>query len=419
MSAIDLRYGNSTIVFEYDEGSFGLIDSVELPNTLSDAEIGARLDEPIGSPGIDEIINPGQSVLIVVPDATREVGCGQVVNLIVRRLIAGGVNAFDIRLIFATGIHRKVTEAEKAAIVTPFIAQRIKMLDHDARDLMQFAVLGQTASGIPVELNRALIEHDHVILVGGVSFHYFAGFTGGRKLICPGLASTRTIAGTHKLAFDPDRLVRRDGVGLARLDGNPVHEAFVEAASAALPSFAVTTVVNEQGDIVDLYCGDWIRSHRAACDNFAKHHSVSIDDKRDLVIVSCGGYPHDVNLIQAHKALDAASQACRSGGMIILLAECRDGLGHADMPRWFEAGDSHDMAVKLSEKYQVNGQTAWSIVKKCEEFEVILVSSLVPELVKTLRMVPAATLQEAIEKAARWSNGYILSNGARTFIEVA
>jgi len=179
MSAIDLRYGNSTIVFEYDEGSFGLIDSVELPNTLSDAEIGARLDEPIGSPGIDEIINPGQSVLIVVPDATRDVGCGQVVNLIVRRLIAGGVNAFDIRLIFATGIHRKVTEAEKAAIVTPFIAQRIKMLDHDARDLMQFAVLGQTASGIPVELNRALIEHDHVILVGGVSFHYFAGFTGG------------------------------------------------------------------------------------------------------------------------------------------------------------------------------------------------------------------------------------------------
>ena len=106
-------------------------------------------------------------------------GRGQIVNLVVRRLIANGTAAHEIRIIFATGIHRKVTEAEKAAILTPFIAQRIKTLDHDPRDLMQLVTLGSTSGGIPIELNRALVDHDHVVLVGGVSFHYFAGFTGG------------------------------------------------------------------------------------------------------------------------------------------------------------------------------------------------------------------------------------------------
>ena len=229
MSKIDLKYGRGTIALDIDESRFSVLSREAAALPLSDAEIGERLDSPSGSPGIGELIQPGQTVLIVVPDATREVGCGQVVNLLVRRLIAEGVNAFDIRLIFATGIHRKTTEAEKAAIVTPFIAQRIKMLDHDPRDLMRLTRLGETAGGIPIELDRALVEHDHVILIGGVSFHYFAGFTGGRKLICPGLASTRTITGTHKLAFDTDRMDRRQGVGPARLDGNPDAAVFRSA----------------------------------------------------------------------------------------------------------------------------------------------------------------------------------------------
>src|SRR4029079_4819086 len=129
----------------------------------------------------------------------------------------------------ATGIHRRVTENEKSSILTPFIAQRIKTLDHDLSDLMQIVRLGETSGGIPVELNRALTEHDHVVLVGGVSFHYFAGFTGGRKLVCPGLASSKTVSATHKLAFDCEKENRRDGVGPGLLDGNAVHEAFMEA----------------------------------------------------------------------------------------------------------------------------------------------------------------------------------------------
>src|ERR1051325_9817917 len=231
MPVIDLKYGRTPIPFEYDAQRFELLGADNEKPSLSDADLGHKLDAPIDSAPLDEIIEPGQTVLIVVPDATRQTGCGQVVNLVVRRLIANGTAAHDIRIIFATGIHRKVTDAEKAAILTPFIAQRIKTLDHDPRDLAGLVRVGETSGGIPVELNRAVLDHDHVILVGGVTFHYFAGFTGGRKLICPGLASSRTISETQKLAFDCDRKTRRDGVDTGVLDGNVVNEAFMEAVT--------------------------------------------------------------------------------------------------------------------------------------------------------------------------------------------
>ena len=229
MAKIDLKYGRSFIPFEYDEDRFEVLGSALERPPLSDAGIGEKLDDPIDSPPLEEIVNPGESVLIVVPDATRQTAAGQIVNLVVRRLIANGTTPFKISIIFATGIHRKVTDAEKTAILTPFIAQRIRTLDHGPRDLTQIVRLGETSGGVPIELNRALLEHDHVVLVGGVSFHYFAGFTGGRKLICPGLASAKTVSGTHKLAFNCETRSRRDGVDTGLLDGNAVHEAFVEA----------------------------------------------------------------------------------------------------------------------------------------------------------------------------------------------
>lgn len=416
MPVIDLRWGIRDIPFTYDEDRFEVLGSAETRPPLSDAEIGERLDAPIGTPAIEEIVADGDSVLIVVPDATREVGAGQVVNLVVRRLIASGINPFDIRIIFATGIHRGVTDEEKQKILTPFVAQRIKTLDHAPRDLMQIVRLGETESGLSIELNRALVEHDHVILIGGVSFHYFAGFTGGRKLICPGLASSRTVAATHKLAFDCDGLDRRDGVGSGRLEGNPVHEAFVEVAGKANVSFCVTTEVNEAGEIVDLHCGDLIDSHRAACDEFAARHSVEIAEKRDIVIVSCGGYPHDINLIQAHKALDAAAAACNDGGMIILLAECSEGLGRADFLNWFDAENSDALARRLCESYQVNGQTAWSLLRKSERFDVRIVTTLPAEATEKMRMVSMQSLDRTMKKTAKEKAGYILPFGAKTLI---
>src|SRR5215204_6372236 len=160
MPQIQLRYGRTCIPFDFDPESFDVLaPSAELL-PLSDVEMGERLDSPIGSPRIEEIVKPGESVLIVVPDATREVGAGRIVNLLVRRLIANGTAPYDVRVIIATGIHRLATQAEKDEILTPFITQRIKVLDHHARDIARLVRLGEAAGGIPVELNKALVEHD-------------------------------------------------------------------------------------------------------------------------------------------------------------------------------------------------------------------------------------------------------------------
>ncbi|MGE3467226.1 MAG: nickel-dependent lactate racemase [Pyrinomonadaceae bacterium] len=413
MATIDLKYGRSVIEFEYDDAAVSVLGSAAEGAPLTDAGLGEKLDRPIDSPSLEEIVSANESVLITVPDATRRTACGQVVNLVVRRLIASGIAAHDIRIIFASGIHRKVTEEEKAAILTPFIAQRIKTLDHDPRDLMQIIRLGETEDGIPIELNRALVEHDHVIIVGGASFHYFAGFTGGRKLICPGLASTRTISETHKRAFDCETQSRRTGVDTGKLDGNAVHEAFVQVVEKIEPAFAISTIVNDAGEAVDLFCGDWQTSHRAACDSFAATHTIQIQEKRDLVVVSGGGYPHDINMIQAHKALDAAARACSDGGTIVMLAECIDGTGRDDFLRWFEAENSDMLAERLCEKYQVNGQTAWSLLKKAERFDVRIVTGMAPETAGRMRLnkISAAAAAELVRNNS--APAYIVPAGAK------
>ena len=413
MPIIDFKYGQSVIPFEYDEAQFEILGNPSAKSILSDVQIGERLDSPIDSSAIEEIVNPGDSVLIVVPDATRQTACGQVVNLVVRRLIAGGTAPHEIRIIFATGIHRKVTEAEKAAILTPFIAQRIKTIDHDPRDLMQIVQMGETSGGIPIELNRALVEHDHVIIIGGVSFHYFAGFTGGRKLVCPGLASARTVSATHKLAFDCETKSRREGVDTGLLDGNAVNEAFMEIVSKIDPAFCISTIVNDDGEAVDLFCGNWLSSHRAACDAYSDEHTVKIAEKRDLVIVSCGGYPHDINLIQAHKALEAASHACNDGGTIIFLADCADGLGRPDFLKWFEAKNSAALAEMLCNKYQVNGQTAWSLLTKAERFDIRIVTQIGKADAEKMRLYKIDEMEIPPVVASLSSHGYIFPNGAR------
>jgi nickel-dependent lactate racemase len=356
-------------------------------------------------------------VLFVVPDATRSAAAGQAVNLIVRRLIANGTLPFEMSVIFATGIHRKVTDAEKSSILTPFIAQRIKTLDHDPRDLMQLIRIGETSGGIPVELNRALVEFDHVITIGSINFHYFAGFTGGRKSICPGLASAGTIAATHKLAFDPDRLERSEGVGPALLEDNPVHEAFAECAAMVKNVFGVNTIVDENGNATALFCGEPVRSHLAACEEFAKAHTIEINEKRATVVVSCGGHPHDLNMIQAHKALDAASKACTDGGTIYFIAQCGDGLGRADLIDWFSATSSKELAQRLAEKYKVNGQTAWSLLKKAEKFDVRILTELSDEVIGKLRLHRVDPGE--IEKAGKSNGpGFIIPHGSNINIKL-
>jgi nickel-dependent lactate racemase len=420
MTEIELGYGPDSLNVGFDESRFQVLGGTlpdEVP--LTDIGIGEAFSAPIESPPLDDLFSPGDSVLIVVSDATRATASAQIINLLVRRLIQNGVSPGNLTIIFATGIHRAVTPAEKIELLTPFIAQRVKTLDHAAYDPSSMVLLGTTARDTPVEVNRALKDFDHIVITGAIGFHYFAGFTGGRKSICPGLASARTIESTHMLALDFEKGGRRAGVGTGLLDGNAVHEECERVAAMVGPRFCINSVVDDRGRAVRIYAGDWRAAHARGCEEYLANHSAEISAKRELVIVSCGGSPYDINLIQAHKALDMAAQACTEGGTIILLAQCRDGLGHADFLKWFAQEDSQALEAQLREAYEVNGQTAWSLLTKAERFQVHLVSDLPEEHVRRMRMLPARSLSEVLNQTDGRTEGYIMPRGSAVLPRMA
>lgn len=413
MPAVELGYGHSTINCEYDDARFQVLAAGEAAaHPLSDVEIGEAFDAPIDSAPLEDLIAPGDSVLIVVSDATRATGSAQIVNLLVRRLIQNGIESGDIAIIFATGIHRPVRPDEKAELLTPFIAQRIRTIDHDADDPSQLTQLGYLKDGTPLKVNRALKEFAKVILTGAVGFHYFAGFTGGRKSICPGLAGSETIEATHMRALDFEHGGRRPGVGSGLLDGNAVNEGCERVAALIDPAFAINAIVDDHGRAEKIFAGHWKKAHARACAEYIGGHSLQIPEKREVVIVSCGGSPYDINLIQAHKALDMAAQACIDGGTIILLAECRDGLGRADFLKWFECADSGALEARLRKAYEVNGQTAWALLTKAERFRVRIVTKLPEEDVSRMRMVCSTSITHALAEVSPTAKGYIMPRGA-------
>ena len=406
VNPVKLRYGRRSLDFSFDDARFSVVSKNSADYTpLSDFEVGVLFDS------LDEIVGSDDSVLIVVSDATRATASARVVNLLVRRLVQAGVSPSNIAIIFATGIHRPVSEKEQTELLTSFVVQRLRVIQHDAYDRTRLTTLGKTESGVTVEVNSALQEYSRVILTGGITFHYFAGFTGGRKSICPGLASANTIEATHMLAMDFEAGGRKDGVRAGVLDGNAVHEECERVATLVSPAFGINTIVNENKRAVKMFCGDWRLAHRAGCDYYLDQYSVEIPSKRDIVIVSCGGFPHDINLIQAHKALDMAALACKDGGTIVLLAECSDGLGRPDFLKWFDASDSRALEARLVNGYEVNGQTAWALLTKAERYRVCLVSELPDDDVKRMRMVPVRTIAQALEDAGS-GDGFIMPRGA-------
>src|ERR1700674_694965 len=395
MPTIELGYGLDAVNFDYDGARFDVLapDASEA-QPFTDAEIGAALDAPIDSRLLEDLVEPGDSVLIVASDATRATGSPLIINLLVRRLIQNGIAPGDIAIIFATGIHRPVRKEEKLELLSPFIAQRIRTIDHDAYDASHLIQVGVNANGAAVKVNRALKEFSKVILTGAVSFHYFAGFTGGRKAICPGLAAAPTIEATHMLALDFERGGRRAGVGAGLLSGNAVNGECERVAEMVDPAFIVNAIVDDRGRVEHVFAGDWRAAHARACEVYASSHAQRIPEKRELVIVSCGGSPYDIKMIQAHKALDMAAAACVDGGLIILLAECGDGLGRPDFLKWFESADSHALEARLREAYEVNGQTAWALLTKTERFRVHIVTKLSDDDVRQMRMVPARSIEQ-------------------------
>ena len=416
---VDLAYGARQIPFRFDPQQFSLLARHDpTPAPLTDADLHSALDAPINSPRLEEVVKPHERVVIVVPDATRAACVNRIAPLLVERLNRHGLIDSQISFLIGGGIHRAPTAEEIYGILGSDLPTRIKVYPHDANDAASHASLGTTKRGTPVVLNRRLVEADRVIVVGAISLHYIAGFSGGRKAVLPGCAAERSIQANHLLSFDLETLEKRSGIASGCLDGNPVHEDMIEAVGMLNPSFLVNTVLDAHNEIVAVYTGHWRDAHRRGCEEYLASHTVVVGERRPLVIVSAGGAPRDINLIQSHKAMEHASQVLAEGGTMIALAECPHGLGRDDFLRWFAPGGARATALMLADNYKINGQTAWGLRRKAERFRLLLVSALEADVVRHMGLEPHATLESALS-AVRSQPGYIIPGGLTTLPSVA
>lgn len=183
------------------------------------------------------------------------------------------------------------------------------------------------------------------------------------------------------------------------LEGNPVNQAMVEGCEMAGPDFILNTVLTPDKQIIAAFAGDWRKAHEAGCRFYLERFAFPIQEKADLVIASCGGFPKDINLIQAHKSMEYSSQAIKDGGVMILLAECRDGFGNSTFFNWFRHKKLDRFESALRENYEINGQTAYSMLQKAQRFRIILVSQFPEQQVEEMGMIPAHTLESAMTLA--------------------
>lgn len=400
-SPVRLRYGRTSMVLRGEVlRGMDLLSarSPSLPRSEDDL-LRRRIARPIGCPPLRRILSPGETVAVAISDITRYSATEKMLPPLLRETDAAGIPRNRVTLFVARGTHRALSVEELRAVVGPEMTSGVHVEQSDPDG--DTVPVGTTSSGTPVLICRPLMERDRILLTGTISFHYFAGFGGGRKALVPGCAGRKTAEATHF------RIFRTDGPGkhpMARpgiLAGNPVHQDILEAVAMAPPSFLVNTLLTPEKTLFDAVAGHWRDAHEEGCARYAKVYRVRIPRRYPLVIASAGGFPKDINFIQSHKAMDQAFAAVEPGGVLILLAECPDGFGSTQFFPWFRFSDPSEMERELRENYQIYGQTAHAAFVKASACRAILISSLRPGDVLRMGMTPAASLDEAVETARR------------------
>jgi len=385
-------YGKGKISVEFDENRLiAVLKPYKTDIKLTgEEEIKRSLNSPIGSRPLRELVRTGQKIAIVTSDITRPVPGYRILPEVLNELNRGGVPDKDIIIVFALGSHRKHTEEEKRNLVGKEVYERIKCIDSDESDCVY---LGKTSYGTPVEIFRPVVEADFRICIGNIEYHYFAGYSGGMKAIMPGVSTRAAIQANHGRMVSP-------GAVAGRIEGNPIREDIEEVAKFCPADFIVNVVLDENGEIIHCVSGHYIQAHREGCRFIDKMYKVEISELADIVIVSAGGYPKDINMYQAQKALDNAQHAVREGGIIIWIAACTEGFGEKTFEKWMtEHSQSSDIISHIQKEFKLGAHKAAAIAKVLQKARIMLVSDLEPELVRSIHLEPFADIKSAIKAA--------------------
>lgn len=353
---------------------------------------GGRPDSPAT---VFDAVHPGEPVCIVVSDQTRKTAVDRILPVLLAGLVARGCAVTDMCILFACGIHRHPTSEEVGRILGAAMATAFngRIFMHDPDDNANLVTAGITRLGHDVRLNRRAFEARRLILTGTVTYHYHAGFGGGRKSIVPGLAGRQTIAHSHSLSLDLNINRFHPQVRAGSLSGNPVASEMLEGARMRAPDFIINTVLTPDNRLAGVFAGDMEAAHAAACRYAGSIYRCDISERADFVVASAASAS---NWIQAHKALYNADLAVKEDGQIVLFAPCPEGLGNERFRHWATRLTLDDLFAGLRTSPEVNGQTALS--SRLRGARTILVTNMCSKDQTDLGIKTAPDLESAIRR---------------------
>jgi len=316
-----------------------------------------------------------QNIAIVVADKTRLCGYPEYLPWLLETLESKGANKENIHFYIAYGTHPKQTN-EESLNTYGHVFNDYHFVHHDCTSESIFKICGTTNQGTKVNIRKDILESTLLITFGAISHHYFAGYGGGRKLLFPGLALRQSVYHNHSLFLDRNSRSLAEGCQPGQLDGNPLAEDLKEVDSYIPEKISIHGIMNASGKVCKLRIGNTYNDFVDACKLHDDYYRYKSAEQFDLVVASSGGYPKDINFIQAHKSVHHAAAFVKDGGSLVILSECIDKIGSNYFMKYLEAG-SFDAAFSiLAENYEGNGGTALSMMLKAKRIHIYMLTSL-------------------------------------------
>jgi len=413
---IKLRYGEEHKIVEIpDKNVLGILEMEYIEACAHPEEhINKQLNSPIGSPPLLRLLieKDPKNILIIVSDITRPGPFALMMETLIKTLLSYNIDSKCISCIIANGTHRKMTETEMRYHYGDWVVDNFSIENHDCR-ADNLVNLGEMASGNKLLINKKVAEADFLITLGVISPHYFAGFSGGRKSILPGICGYETVRHNHSN-------IVHNYATLGKLDNNKIHLEMAEAAAKVDVDFTLQAVVNYKKELIQCFAGALDQAFYEGVQFFKEHNSVKYSQKADALIVSAGGYPKDINFYQSQKALNNTIELVKEGGTIILVSECRENMGQDEMEKQLRNVQTIDELFMVDQKdIQIGGHRAFATGKLLKQADILVVSSMDTELVKAVHFTPAESIEEALEfikdKEGEEFSCYIVPNGSMFF----
>ena len=398
MSTVNLKYGKTSIEIDLD-GAKSIDTLVEKPmREIEDIEKEFRYsieDGVIGVLPLKDLIKSDDKVTVIISDLTRfwmrqDIICSLLVKYLREDM---NIPTENIAVLIALGTHRKNTEEEKKTLTGEYAYNNCaEVVDHDC-DADDLEYVGTTSMGTEVYVNPLAVGRK-VIVISGTVHHLMAGYGGGRKSIVPGIAGRKTIKMNHIRALDVNEPKSDERVGSGKFTNNPINIDMLEAGRMVNPVFGINICVNSASKHSGLFSGDFEKAWKESCMYIQKSYGLPIEKEYDVVFVSCGGFPKDLNFYQSSKSLFNGIRAMKDGGTIVLLAQCGEGSGAKDFFDWIEPLKRGCLDESLRKDFTIGGYIFYAACEAIRRGNVLLLSELEPEEIKDMGVISYNSLEE-------------------------